>query len=295
LEARSGEYRPLVASRRDPIRMRLHVGLRPDGKRVATHLSVHERDVSHEDLRELEGLTWHLSPIRDLDSNAVQISQPATKWTFSKDVVLACLETERRKTPEEWLEEAGGEERDPILFAKALAVRKARRGVFMQEKDRPVSEAGWVYKPKKALYLFRGKERPTPGRRIAAGASVFATTGREAERARSRPRSFPGQRGKSNAVRLDLPESSKLARLGYRIGGLSRAARWRVLTEEAIPRLGLKKVVRTIASHRRNRLMQSYGAERYAHALDEWAYDLEHLKREIYDLGRYDFDWPASG
>lgn len=100
-------------------------------------------------------------------------------------------------------------------------------------------------------------------------------------------------RKKKDAARPDLPERSELHRLGYKIGGLSRRERWWILTEEAVPRLGLEKVVRTIADHRRRVLNQAGGAARFAHAVAEWEHDLALLKRDYYDRVRKGFAWPS--
>ena len=101
--------------------------------------------------------------------------------------------------------------------------------------------------------------------------------------------------GKRSREALPLKEQTDLHKLGYRITGTSRAGRWRVLTEEAVPRLGLKVVARTIANHCRMRRAQSSGEERYAHAIAEWEYDLARLKREFYDARRHQFAWPSTG
>ena len=82
--------------------------------------------------------------------------------------------------------------------------------------------------------------------------------------------------------------------LGYQITGKSRATRWAVLTETAIPRLGLQIVVETIAMHIRLRKAQRDGRWHYRHAIAEWEYDLSRLKTDYWSKLGYRFSWPSS-
>jgi hypothetical protein len=88
------------------------------------------------------------------------------------------------------------------------------------------------------------------------------------------------------------PETA-LHALGYRITGQTRAARWRVLDDDAIPALGLQQVVETIASHVRLRKSQRDGRFRYRHAITEWEHDLARLKAERWAKLTYRFPWPS--
>ncbi len=84
-------------------------------------------------------------------------------------------------------------------------------------------------------------------------------------------------------------EQSNLNKLGYKITGMNREQRWLILTKRAIPELGLKEVVMTIASHVRNRKRQVEGTEKFRYAIGEWEHDLMRLKKDYYQA---DFIWP---
>ncbi|EGL84267.1 protein of unknown function DUF951 [Caldalkalibacillus thermarum TA2.A1] len=86
-------------------------------------------------------------------------------------------------------------------------------------------------------------------------------------------------------------DQSELYKYGYRITGLSREERWKVLTEKVLNQMPLEKVVHIIAAHVRNRKRQSNGIVKYAYAIREWEYDLQRLKAEYY---KHDFKWPQS-
>jgi uncharacterized protein YutD len=62
-----------------------------------------------------------------------------------------------------------------------------------------------------------------------------------------------------------------------------------ILTKRAIPQLGLKEVVMTIASHVRNRKRQVDGTEKFRYAIGEWEHDLMRLKKDYY---KGEFIWP---
>ncbi|MEV5114444.1 DUF951 domain-containing protein [Peribacillus frigoritolerans] len=88
---------------------------------------------------------------------------------------------------------------------------------------------------------------------------------------------------------LTFKDQSDLNKLGYKITGLNREQRWKVLVSSALPKLGLENVVNIISSHIRNRKQQVNGIKKFKYAIAEWAYDLERLKREFY---KNNFDWP---
>ncbi len=59
----------------------------------------------------------------------------------------------------------------------------------------------------------------------------------------------------------------------------------------AVPELGLQDVVETIVMLIRR--TQRVGERRYRHAIEEWRYDLAHLKRHYYEGRLLSFLWPA--
>lgn len=90
-----------------------------------------------------------------------------------------------------------------------------------------------------------------------------------------------------------LRDRSRLNVVGYQISGMTRARRWQVLTEKAVPELGLQYVAEFIAMLIRMRRAQPNGARRYRRAIAEWKNDLAQLKRTYYDRGRRGFAWPS--
>lgn len=91
-----------------------------------------------------------------------------------------------------------------------------------------------------------------------------------------------------------LRERSRLNDLGYRITGTSRARRWQVLSERAVPELGLQRVAQTIAGFIRLRRTQKGGARRFSYAIAEWRHDLQQLKETYYDRRGRGFTWPRT-
>lgn len=110
--------------------------------------------------------------------------------------------------------------------------------------------------------------------------------------------SWPGTEAQESSdvgvSEAEYQPATQLYEVGYKITGLSRSERWRILKDKAVPALGLEEVAGTIASHCRTRKRQRGGRERYAHAIAEWEYDLARLKREIYDSGPSRFYWPRA-
>jgi hypothetical protein len=86
-----------------------------------------------------------------------------------------------------------------------------------------------------------------------------------------------------------LNENSELRKLGYQITGMTRAKRWSVL-EKAVPTLGLKTIAYIIANHVRMRKGQKNGRVKFQHAIAEWEYDLDKLKKSFY---KKNFTWPS--
>ena len=92
---------------------------------------------------------------------------------------------------------------------------------------------------------------------------------------------------------LELKPESRLRQLGYDTNQ-SRSARWRILTEKAVPEIGLPKVASLIAWFCRSRKQQRGGGQKFARAIGEWEHDLTRLKREVYPAYRPTFKWPRS-
>lgn len=91
----------------------------------------------------------------------------------------------------------------------------------------------------------------------------------------------------------DLRDRSKLKELGYDTTK-PPSVRWRILTDKAVPELGLPKVAGLIAWFCRSRKQQRGGRQKFARAIGEWEHDLERLKREVYPMWRPHFNWPQS-
>ena len=92
---------------------------------------------------------------------------------------------------------------------------------------------------------------------------------------------------------LELRERSRLKELGYDTQK-SRTIRWHVLTNKAIPELGLPKVAGMIAWFCRLKKKQSGGRQKFARAIGEWEHDLTRLEREVYPNHHPRFVWPRS-
>ncbi|MBA2712493.1 MAG: hypothetical protein H0U55_02935 [Rubrobacteraceae bacterium] len=101
------------------------------------------------------------------------------------------------------------------------------------------------------------------------------------------------QETKGAGDELDLRARSRLNELGYNTNK-SRPVRWRVLTEYAVPELGLPKVANMIAWLCRTRKQQRGGREKYARAIGEWEHDLARLHKERYPGHRPRFVWPRQ-
>lgn len=93
------------------------------------------------------------------------------------------------------------------------------------------------------------------------------------------------------SVSPELQARSRLNELGYKTGE-KRSVRWRILTEKAVPEMGLQKVAGMIAWFCRSRKQQQGGREKYARAIGEWEHDLNRLKNEIYPKQSSGFGWP---
>jgi len=92
----------------------------------------------------------------------------------------------------------------------------------------------------------------------------------------------------------EFNSETRLHALGYQITGMTRAARWDVLTRTALPELGLQEVANTIAMLVRLRKAQRNGQERYWRAIAEWEHDLSRLKHEYWIPLATRFVWPTT-
>lgn len=88
----------------------------------------------------------------------------------------------------------------------------------------------------------------------------------------------------------NLNMESELKRLGYQITGLTRTKRW-IILEQAVRKLGLKRVAYTIAHHVKLRKGQKDGERKFSYSITEWEYDLSQLKEKYY---KNDFSWPKT-
>lgn len=291
-EAFAVTYRRISEEYRPPLALTVYGGRKKDGQLVIAELAAPREGLTENDLNELAHLSFYFWPNGNRNPKHEKVCRPASMWLFrGGKMLVACLNGTKKTWLAEWLEEARKERPDPQLYAVASEYRRAGRPVSLSHKRKSAAwRAGAPEKPLQSFYPFRGESALQPPTRRPAGVLASAGAGVSS---RSRPEP-PVEATKNNTVRLDLPERSELHRLGYKIGGLSRRERWRILTEEAVPRLGLEKVVRTIANHRRRALSQSGGATRYAYAIGEWEHDLARLKREVYPNHRPRFAWPRS-
>ena len=107
------------------------------------------------------------------------------------------------------------------------------------------------------------------------------------------PRTTAPESDQPGVSENDFERTTDLFDMGYQITGKSKSRRWSVLTR-AVPELGLKAVVETIANHIRVRKAQVGGADRYSHAINEWEYDLSMLRATYYRGSRADFQWPST-
>ncbi|MGG3469005.1 hypothetical protein ABES02_16175 [Neobacillus pocheonensis] len=96
---------------------------------------------------------------------------------------------------------------------------------------------------------------------------------------------------KSPVGGTELRNNSDLKRLGYQITGLTRQERWGILSTKAVPQLGLKKVVHTIAFLVRGRKSMKNGLVRNRNSITEWEHDLAKIKQTYY---KNEFGWPKT-
>lgn len=93
-------------------------------------------------------------------------------------------------------------------------------------------------------------------------------------------------------------EETPLYELGYSIvspvsrQNRPRRERWRILTEKALPVLGLHEVAWTIADNCRVRKLND--REKYANAIAQWEHDLARLKRVFYHEKVASWSWPST-
>lgn len=66
---------------------------------------------------------------------------------------------------------------------------------------------------------------------------------------------------------VEMKNQFELYKLGYKITGLNRDERWKILNEKVLPTMSLEKVVNIIAVHIRNRKRQRDGHIKYKYAI----------------------------
>lgn len=286
-------YRPIVKEYRPPLALTVYAGRSHKGRVVVGELSVQRAGLTPADVGELLNLRFYVSPDGLHDPRKGLIRQPAGFWLFRRGrMLLACLEGAPERPLEEWLGEARKEQADPSFYGTAANHRKAMRSVTLGTRKKKARWwAGAPHKPLQSFHPFRNPVflEPPKEPRLAGVLAHVSTGGTAAPRRRPAPVT---EEGRGSATRLNLPETSDLHRLGYKITGSSRAKHWRVLSEEAVPSLGLEKVSCTIAGHIRRTKAQRGGEERYAYAIGEWEHDLAHLKERFYDVQPSGFAWP---
>ncbi len=106
------------------------------------------------------------------------------------------------------------------------------------------------------------------------------------------PSTYSPESAGDRTVPEEFRPETELKSLGYQITGSTRARRWNVL-EIAVPMLGLRVVVETIANHVRLRKAQKGGRFKFRNAIAEWTHDLDRLKRTYYVGPAAQFRWPS--
>lgn len=299
-------YRPVGGDARRSLNLALIAN--PVGKShgwVPYELVLKGSAFSEKDLAELVHTEWYVSP-----NGSVKVCQPLALWTYAGgSAVVACLRGTEQKPLERWLLDARRGDEDPSLRVEAGTQRLKKvdlayvagphRFEVTGKKGKNIRVQVQVIHPASSLYLFRGEETTSVKRskvRPGGGGMMLHASRNCAGSGQSHGGSVSYKRDvKKPREALPLKEQTDLHKLGYRITGISRAKRWRVLTEVAMPKLGLKTVASTIANHCRMRRAQSGGEDRYAYAIAEWEHDLLRLKREFYDHGSHAFTWPSAG
>ncbi len=266
-------------------------------KRKPIELLIRTSALGRAELGEACRLEWHVGR-GDRGKWTKEMRQPVGVWRYADGlVVAACLKKTKKSLPlERWLlESKKGEDPDlsrRLLLGLEKPIVEAGEGVFgprgilyARKQEKPLV-------PASTLYPFRGMEQEVDARPRASGGVMLHVKRRPEGHFSARTVTAPHETGAGSRTQLSLNERTALHRLGYKITGTSRSKRWRVLTEHAVPKLGLKEVARTIASHVRRTKSQRGGEDRYAHAIGEWMHDLARLKREIYPKYRSQFPWP---
>ncbi len=298
-------YRPVGGDARRSLDLTLVA--KPGGKShggVPYELVLKGRVFTEKDLAELVHTEWYVSP-----NGSVDVCQPLALWTYAGGLaIVACLRGTEQRPLERWLVDARRDGEDPNLRVEAGTQRLKKvdlayvagphRFEVKGKKGKNTRVQIQVLRPASSLYLFRGEEAASVKRskaRLGGGGMMLHATRNRAGAGQSRGSATARGGDKKPREALPLKEQTDLHKLGYKITGISRAKRWHVLTEVAIPKLGLRMVVSTIANHCRMRRAQSGGEDRYAHAIAEWEHDLARLKREFYDRWRHAFAWPSAG
>ena len=97
------------------------------------------------------------------------------------------------------------------------------------------------------------------------------------------------EKASTSEAELNLRARSRLNELGYTTREPA-SKRWRILTKEAIPELGLPPVANMIAWY--CRFYRNH--PNFVDAIPKWKHDLDRLKREVYRNYRPRFNWPRS-
>jgi hypothetical protein len=82
----------------------------------------------------------------------------------------------------------------------------------------------------------------------------------------------------SRPSKLELAEKSDLRKLGYHTN-ISNYERRKILTEKAVPHLGLQTVINKLSGFIYYRKRQKGGAKKYERAISIWESDIEFLKK----------------
>lgn len=98
---------------------------------------------------------------------------------------------------------------------------------------------------------------------------------------------------KGNKLRstMHFDDESKLMKLGYQITDMTDEERWEVLSERAVPVLGLRETAAIIRALALNKIRQRNGEEKFSYCLRCYQHDLERLRKEFYENGNYGWNW----
>lgn len=287
-------YRPVCQEFRSALLLNVYGSRRFDGRWAIAEIAIQRAGLQEADVKELSSLTFYLSPDGYPTPQQKAIPQPVAMWLFGNQrTLVACLEDTRRRPLVSWMERARREEPDPHLHNVVYRMRNDKRSVILgKKKQRSIWPNLKPDEPSKSHFLFRYPASLKAPIRKPVPVGSLLSAGRLSGSSQKAQRQLD-QTKHTKQFKIILPETSDLRTLGYRIQGTSRPERWRILMDQALPALGLKKVVATISGHRKRALSQTEGALRYSYALGEWEHDLQRLKTEVYPKYRWQFTWPS--